>query len=127
MGSAGRSALLELVAQNASPTLMSAKLRRSRSAIRMRNIALRERMERCEAPAKVDHSISSRIEVRSMGLVGPRPVARQIAAWPPVRWRGLPGVSFPCRWRRAVRPYCGLDADACSCRLSRFQCCIEAS
>jgi hypothetical protein len=35
------------------------------------------------------------------------------AAWPPVRWRGLPGVPVALRWRRAVRPSNGLDADAC--------------
>jgi hypothetical protein len=30
-----------------------------------------------------------------------------------MRWRGLPGVPVALRWRPAVRPFCGLDADAC--------------
>jgi len=38
-----------------------------------------------------------------------RNVLGSLAAWLPVRWRGLSGV---LRWRRAVRASNGLDAGA---------------
>lgn len=48
--------LLELIAQKASPTLISAKLRRSTVAIRMRLIALRKKMDRGKCQSGVSQS-----------------------------------------------------------------------